>query len=290
LPNEFVQVLLEAFRRARLLRVHREVRVVDRVEVCDAQRRGTSLSLGNRGDVNRRDDHAPKSEDRGNLKYVKALPVRSDAKRAEEDLSHTRAERLTELARVRTRIATDLHDDIGASLTQIAILSEVARQQNMQGNGASLDPLNSIVNVSNELVETMSDIVWAINPEKDRLQDLIQRMRRFASDLLSAKGVHFDFNAPTYVLEIPLGANARREVFLIFKESLTNIAKHAGATLVKIDFDISQDDLRLSISDNGHGFDLERSGPALAAWEKGGHGIFSMKKRAAELNGTLDIK
>jgi signal transduction histidine kinase/ligand-binding sensor domain-containing protein len=214
----------------------------------------------------------------------------AEAKRAEENLSSTRAERLSELARVRTRIATDLHDDIGASLTQIAILSEVARQQNMQGNGASLAPLNSIVNVSNELVETMSDIVWAINPEKDRLQDLIQRMRRFASDLLSAKGVHFDFNAPSYVLELPLGANARREVFLIFKESLTNIAKHADATLVKIDFDISQDDLRLSITDNGRGFDLERSGPALSAREKGGHGIFSVKKRAAELNGTLDIK
>lgn len=214
----------------------------------------------------------------------------AEANRAEEDLSRTRAERLIELARVRTRIATDLHDDIGASLTQIAILSEVARQQNMQGNGASLDPLNRIVNVSNELVETMSDIVWAINPEKDRLQDLIQRMRRFASDLLTAKGVHFDFNTPSYVLEIPLGANARREVFLIFKESLTNIAKHAAATEVKIDFDISQDDLSLSITDNGHGFDLEQSGPALTAWEKGGHGIFSMKKRAAELNGKLDIK
>ena len=190
---------------------------------------------------------------------------------------------------MRTRIATDLHDDIGASLTQIAILSEVARQQHMQGNGAILDPLNSIVNVSNELVETMSDVVWAINPEKDRLQDLIQRMRRFASDLLSAKGVQFDFNAPTYVLETPLGANARREVFLIFKESLTNIAKHAEATRVRIDFDISQDDLKLSITDNGHGFDLERSGPTLAAREKGGHGIFSMKKRAVELNGRLDI-
>ena len=213
----------------------------------------------------------------------------AEAKRAEEDLSRTRAERLSELARVRTRIATDLHDDIGASLTQIAILSEVARQQNMQGNGASLAPLNSIVDVSNDLVETMSDIVWAINPEKDRLQDLIQRMRRFASDLLSAKGVQFDFNSPSYVLEIPLGANARREVFLIFKESLTNIAKHAEATRVKIDFDISQDDLKLSITDNGHGFDLERGGPTLAAREKGGHGIFSMKKRAAELNGRLDI-
>jgi signal transduction histidine kinase len=115
-------------------------------------------------------------------------------------------------------------------------------------------------------------------------------MRRFASDLLSAKRVHFDFNAPSYVLEIPLGANARREVFLIFKESLTNIAKHANATLVKIDFDMSQNDLKLSITDNGHGFDLEQSGPTLAAREKGGHGIFSMKKRAAELNGRLDIR
>lgn len=213
-----------------------------------------------------------------------------EAKRAEEGLSRTRAERLTELARVRTRIATDLHDDIGASLTQIAILSEVARQQKMQGNGASLEPLNSIVNVSNELVETMSDIVWAINPEKDRLQDLIQRMRRFASDLLIAKGVQLEFNAPTYVLEIPLGANARREVFLIFKETLTNVAKHANATRVKIDFDMSPDDLKLSITDNGQGFDFETSGPALAARSKGGHGIFSMKKRATELNGRLDIR
>ncbi len=212
-----------------------------------------------------------------------------EAKRAEEGLSQARAERLTELARVRTRIATDLHDDIGASLTQIAILSEVARQQKMQGNGASLEPLNSIVSVSNELVETMSDIVWAINPEKDRLQDLIQRMRRFASDLLIAKGVQLEFNAPTYVLEMPLGANARREVFLIFKESLTNVAKHARATLVKIDFDMSPADLKLSITDDGQGFDLETRGPALAAREKGGHGIFSMKKRAMELNGRLDI-
>src|SRR4029078_4858428 len=134
----------------------------------------------------------------------------------------------------------------------------------------------------------MSDIVWAINPEKDRLQDLIQRMRRFASDLLSAKGVQLEFNAPTYVLEIPLGANARREVFLIFKESLTNIAKHSRATRVRIDFDMSPDDLKLSITDNGQGFDVGTRGPALAAREKGGHGIFSMKKRAAELNGKLE--
>ena len=92
----------------------------------------------------------------------------SEAKRAEEQLGRAREERLAELQNVRTRIATDLHDDIGSSLTQIAILSEVA-QQGMKGNGASVDPLKSIASVSNELVETMSDIVWAINPQKDHL-------------------------------------------------------------------------------------------------------------------------
>ena len=213
----------------------------------------------------------------------------ADAKRAEENLGKAREERLTELARVRTRIATDLHDDIGASLTQIAILSEVA-QQNLRSNGALTEPLKSLTNVSNELVETMSDIVWAINPQKDRLRDLIQRMRRFASDLFSAKGILFEFNVPSYAPEIPLGANARREVFLIFKESLTNIVRHANATRVKIEFDFSQLNLTLSIADDGRGFDLDAIRPALLAREKGGHGIISMKKRAAEMNGRFEIR
>ena len=213
----------------------------------------------------------------------------AEAKRAEEELGKAREERLTELARVRTRIATDLHDDIGASLTQIAILSEVARQ-GIKGNGASLEPLKSIANVSNELVETMSDIVWAINPQKDHLQDLIQRMRRFASDVLTAKGISLEFDAPTYAPEIPLGANARREVFLIFKESLTNIIKHAGASQVRIEFGFSKEHLSLKISDNGEGFETENMSAALFAGQKGGHGIFSMKKRAAEMNGRFEIK
>jgi signal transduction histidine kinase/ligand-binding sensor domain-containing protein len=212
----------------------------------------------------------------------------AEAKRAEEDLGKAREDRLTELERVRTRIATDLHDDIGASLTQIAILSEVA-QQSIRGNGVSLEPLKSIANVSNELVETMSDIVWAINPQKDHLQDLIQRMRRFASDILSARGISLAFDAPTFAPEIPLGANARREVFLIFKESLTNIVKHSGATQVRIEFKVSADSLTLKITDNGQGFEPGKLSSALFADQKGGHGINSMKKRAAEMNGEFDL-
>jgi signal transduction histidine kinase len=211
----------------------------------------------------------------------------AEARRAEANLGNAREERLKELERVRIRIATDLHDDIGASLTQIAILSEVAQQRG--GNGASLDPLKSIAAVSNELVETMSDIVWAINPQKDHLQDLVQRMRRFASDILSARGITLELNAPTYAPEIPLGANPRREVFLLFKECLTNIVKHSRATKVRIDFEFSHQHLTLTITDNGQGFDTGRIGTPLFADQKGGHGIFSMKKRAAEMSGSFDI-
>lgn len=143
--------------------------------------------------------------------------------------------------------------------------------------------------VSNELVETMSDIVWAINPRKDHLQDLIQRMRRFASDILSARGISLEFNTPSFAPEIPLGANARREVFLIFKESLTNIVKHSGATQIQIEFGFAADLLTLKIVDNGKGFDPLNVPTGLFADQKGGHGILSMKKRAAELNGEFAI-
>ncbi len=214
----------------------------------------------------------------------------AEAKRAEEDLGRAREERLLELARVRTRIATDLHDDIGASLTQIAILSEVARQQSMQGKSSSLDPLNSIVNVSNELVETMSDIVWAINPEKDNLQNLVQRMRRFTSDLLTAKQIAFNLDVPTYAPEVPLGANARREVFLIFKECLTNAVKHSQATHVEIRFEFSSDLLTLSVTDNGKGFDVTAVSNTVNFAGRGGHGLLSMKKRAVEMGGSFQVE
>ena len=102
-----------------------------------------------------------------------------EARRAEERLRRTREDRLMELERVRSRIATDLHDDIGASLTQIAILSEVAQAGATNGNSKLVEPLAKISEVSNELVGTMSDIVWSINPTKDHLRDLTQRMRRF---------------------------------------------------------------------------------------------------------------
>jgi ligand-binding sensor domain-containing protein/signal transduction histidine kinase len=217
----------------------------------------------------------------------------AEAQRAEEALGRSRTERLAELERVRARIATDLHDDIGSSLTQIAILSEVAHQQ--AGGGASengSEPIARIISVSNELVDTMSDIVWAINPKKDHLSDLRQRMRRFASDVFTARQIAFHFRAPDSERDIELGANVRREVFLIFKESVNNVVKHSGCTRAELEFQIEGDWLVLKVTDNGKGFDsmlaLDDSATVISS-AKGGNGLPSMRKRAQEMGGEFQI-
>jgi signal transduction histidine kinase/ligand-binding sensor domain-containing protein len=210
------------------------------------------------------------------LRHVLAL------QRAEQALNRSRAERLAEIERVRRRIATDLHDDIGSSLTQIAILSEVIRQRT-GNNGASdaAQPLEMIAAASRELVDSMSDIVWAINPEKDHLRDLSQRMRRFASDVFAAGNIKAALHFPDAAQEIKLGANMRREIFLIFKESVNNMVRHADCTEADITFSCAPDALRLELRDNGQGFDT--------AQESDGHGLASMRERAQALNGALTI-
>jgi ligand-binding sensor domain-containing protein/signal transduction histidine kinase len=192
-----------------------------------------------------------------------------------------RVRRLLELERVRTRIATDLHDDIGSSLSQIAILSEVVRQRVGGDEQAVREPLSRITGVSSELMDTMSDIVWAIDPRKDHLSDLTQRMRRFSSDVFTARHIAFEFQTADAARDIELGADVRRQVFLIFKESVNNIVRHSSCTQAAITFAASSEHISLRISDNGTGFDTA------GQWD--GHGLSSMRKRTQELGGTLQI-
>lgn len=237
----------------------------------------------------------PVKNETGELREVISfLEDISDRRIAEENLQKSREDRLVELERVRARIATDLHDDIGASLTQIAVLSEVAQTKAKAGNGAAAEPLTKITTVTNELVSTMSDIVWSINPAKDHLSDLIHRMRRFASDVLSAKNIALQFYAPNLDKEVTINTNIRREVFLIFKESINNVVKHSGAEQVRIELAVTDENLTLEISDNGDGFEPEADEnrkPNLFSSkdETGGNGVLSMQKRAAEMNGKIEI-
>ena len=185
-----------------------------------------------------------------------------------------RVAQLVAVERVRTRIATDLHDDIGASLSQIAILSELARGD-ADTEAETGNTLGRIATTSRELVDAMGDIVWAINPKRDRVGDLLQRMRHFASDTFTGRNINFTFRAPDAGRDLPLAADVRREVLLIFKEAVNNIARHARCHRADIDIRIERDALVLQVADDGQGL------PPLSRREDG-HGLLNMKERAAD--------
>ncbi|HYW70773.1 MAG TPA: two-component regulator propeller domain-containing protein, partial [Pyrinomonadaceae bacterium] len=195
-------------------------------------------------------------------------------------LYRQRLARLLELERVRTRIATDLHDDIGANLSLIAMLSEVSRGQLENGDLRLKEWLATIANTSRDTVDSMSDIVWAVNPKRDHLRDLIRRMRRFADDILAAREIELEFRAPENE-KVKLGADLRREVFLIFKETINNIARHSEGTKASVDLRLENGLLSLVVSDNGKGLD-----PTPAS---DGHGLNSMRARAERLGGSFEV-
>jgi ligand-binding sensor domain-containing protein/two-component sensor histidine kinase len=190
--------------------------------------------------------------------------------------------RVLELERVRTRIATDIHDDIGSSLSQIALLSGVA-QRRLGGSDTQVsEPLERIAGVSRELLDSMSDIVWAINPRHDNSADLVQRMRRFATDVFTAGGIDFRFEASGASREIRFGADTRRHLYLIFKECVNNVARHSQCRHVSVQLKLDDDWLLLDVCDDGKGFVIERAGE--------GHGLASMRARAKLLGGEIEIE
>jgi len=127
----------------------------------------------------------------------------------------------------------------------------------------------------------MSDIVWAINPQRDRLVDLIRRMRQHAEEILTGRGVRVIFTEPED-LNVRLDINVRRDVFLIFKEAMNNVARHAGCTTVEIDLRVDASTLRLAIQDDGRGFDADRV--------YDGSGLVSMRQRATRLAGRCEVR
>ena len=190
-------------------------------------------------------------------------------------LSHTayqyRVSQLLEVERIRTRIATDLHDDIGASLSQISILSEVARR------GSTPELWSDIANIARATVQEMSDIVWAVSPRHDRLESLVHRMRRFAADTLGAAEIGLDFQAEQLPHDLDTPLSIRRPLYLIFKEAINNIARHSGARRATVRLFVERPWLRMEISDDGCGFD-----PASV---RDGEGRSNIIRRSHDLGG-----
>jgi ligand-binding sensor domain-containing protein/signal transduction histidine kinase len=191
-----------------------------------------------------------------------------------------RVARLLEIERLRTRIASDLHDDVGSSLTQISILSEIVRTHLGHPEAHVAAPLSRIGELSRESVDSMSDIVWAIDPLRDAPIHLLQRMRHVAGELLQTHGLRLRFES-SGDMSPRLSADLRRHAFLIFKEILNNIVRHAGATAVTVEVSIGAQRLRVTVSDDGRGFDTSTAAE--------GQGLRNMLRRCGSLGGSLDV-
>lgn len=192
----------------------------------------------------------------------------------------TAMEKKQAVEKERTRIATDMHDDFGASLSRIKFLSEkIQLQKNSDGNVN--DDLGKISAYSDEMAEKMGEIVWALNQRYDTSGDLISFCRSYASEFLEGKNIKLQFTADE-VQDVKINGEIRRNIFLVMKEALYNIVKHAAATDVTIIMKCTKG-LSLIIADNGKGFDADHIRPFA-------NGLANMKKRIAEIKGSIDIE
>jgi len=183
------------------------------------------------------------------------------------------------LERERARISQDMHDDVGASLTRISILSEMAKN-NPEITGETKQWLGQINDTSRGVMEEMSQIIWALNPKNDTLEGLVAYVRRFANEYLEPTSISCSFELPVKLPELPLSVEVRRNIYLVVREALHNVVKHSGATRVLISLTIQP--LTLSICDNGRSFDPDKL-------EFTGNGLINMRKRMNDIGGELHI-
>lgn len=188
------------------------------------------------------------------------------------------AKRSLEIERVRNNIARDLHDEMGSALSSINILSKVAM---VEGETATRQYLQNIGDQSEKMMESMGDMVWSINPRNDNLEKVIARMREFATEILDAKNIDYVFseNLPP---DVVIDTDKRKNLFMIFKEAVNNAAKYSNATKMEMSLVVENDNLVLTVKDDGKGFDENVA--------KAGNGLRNMRERAGESGGTLAIK
>ena len=197
------------------------------------------------------------------------------------DIHNARIKRLMAVEKLRNRVARDLHDDMGSTLSTINILSAMAKTKMNSDPVKTTEYLGKITDNSQRMMEAMDDIVWSIKPSNDSMQKITARMREFATSVLEAKEIDLDFTVDEKVYDIKLGMEARRDFFLVFKEAVNNAAKYSKASTVSIHVGIQYKKLVLSVKDNGSGFDV--------AAADGGNGLGNMRKRADAMNGSVRV-
>ncbi len=192
---------------------------------------------------------------------------------------------LLAVERLRSKLAADLHDSIGASLTEISILSEVIRTKIPQDNKDVRNILKQISAKSRLLVDEMSDIVWLVNPKRDSIYDLILRLEDAYSEMLSFKGISFSSSNLKSLEKISLAMEQRQNLFLIFKEAINNSITHSNCREITLNANVSGNRISMVLEDDGEGFDPGgKNGPHR------GNGLENMVSRADKIGGNLKIE
>lgn len=191
-----------------------------------------------------------------------------------------RIKALLRVERTRHRIASDLHDEVSASLSSITYFAEAIRQVQNGGNSSRFVEL--ISQSASDAKEKITDIIWSIDPDNDDWVDLLSKCRRFASDLFESKNMDYELHIDTDI-DQPLDLELRQHLWLIFKEMTVNAARHSQADKVEVRFGMNSNILKLVVQDNGIG--MERSPK-----RSGSHGIKNIKKRAEQIGADLQLE
>ena len=201
-----------------------------------------------------------------------------------------RLEQQQSLERERMRIARDMHDEMGSKLTKISFLS--ARVQvDAEPSGPLADKIQSIAQTSQELLQTMDEIVWVVNPRNDTLENLVAYLSHYAMEYFQNTPVECELRLPHEIPHYPLSSEVRHNLFLAFEETLNNVLKHSAASNVQIEMTVNAPEFEVKITDNGRGFEVPPWSAATARQPgvRGGNGLRNMRQRLADLGGEFQI-
>lgn len=217
-----------------------------------------------------------------NTEKVSSLRLKYEGEKKDIEIAFLKKHQEEELLRDRLRISRDLHDDMGATLSAISVYSNAIKQRIIDGRiEDSFAMLDTISADARDMVTNMSDMVWMINPQNDRFEKLLDRMEVFAGNVLAGKDIICRFTKDTSSPERKLKMEARKNIYLIFKEAINNIAKYADATEVAIHISLREDAFEMTISDNGQGFEMDKINH--------GNGLENIHARAKDLAGDCRI-
>ncbi len=198
-------------------------------------------------------------------------------------INRNQLKRTIEMERMRSRLSRDLHDDIGSTLSSINILSHTAQTH----LDSTIDEktkltLEKINERCQRLLDSMGDIIWNINPGNDTMEEVMSRMREYASTLLEAKHIDYTFNFPDDAMECKLSMEVKKNMYLIFKEAINNLSKYSNCTKAFLSLTINEKNINLKIEDNGRGFKEDE------IVHRGG--LRNMQHRAEEIGGVFKIE